>query len=174
VGIEPQVRLISENGKLQKSPIGRFFGLTNTIKNGIINFKRRWFFVQRQDNTTVYLLIREGVGESNILRIKSSVPISEQNGGLVRISFPDGIGNLPKEIGSLAEVIVKSVVNIIPRIKIIKFRPKQVILGLEVSNTWTEAEENSVRQLVDILLKARGLETQWSTQRKIGQTPRRL
>lgn len=130
--------------------------------------------MQRQDNTTVFLLIREGVGESNILRIKSSVPISEQDGGLVRISFPDGIDNLPKEIGSLAELIVKSVVNIIPRIKSIKFRPKQVILDLGVGNTWTEAEESSVRQLIDILLKARGLETQWSTQRKIGQAPKRL
>jgi hypothetical protein len=90
--------------------------------------------VQEQESKTASLLIRGGAGESSILRIKFPVSISNQDKALIRIPLPEDIRNLPEEIGPGAKVIVRSLINIIPRMQAISFKPRQIIIDLGVGN----------------------------------------
>ena len=129
---------------------------------------------EQESGKSASLLIREGANLSNVLRIKSSVLISEQGDGLISIPLPGSTDKLPKEIGSLAEILVKSAANTVPRLQMISLRSYQVILNLGVGNIWTEEEEVKIKELIDSLLRARGLAAKWSAQRKIGQKPKPL
>ena len=130
--------------------------------------------MQEQKSKTTSLLIRGGAGESNILRIKFSIPISNQDKALIRIPLSEGVNNLPEEIGSGAKAIVRSLANIIPRMQMMSLRSRQIIIDLGTGNIWTQEEENAVRTLIDSILTARGLTVRWSVQRKIGQRPKSL
>jgi len=133
--------------------------------------------MQEQENEkNVSLLIRDGAGVSNFLRIKSSIPISKHDKGEVKISLSRDYYRMPVflKVGALAELIVRAVMETVPSVKMISFRPKQVILNLGVWNIWTEEKERMVKELIDSLLTKRGLITQWSVQRGVGETPKPL
>ena len=130
--------------------------------------------MQEQKSKTASLLMRGGAGESNILRIKFSIPISTQGKALIRIPLSEDTRNLPEEIGPGAKTIVRSLTNIIPRMQMIRFRSRQIIIDLGTGNIWTQEEENAVRTLIDSILTAKGLTVRWSVQRKIGQEPKSL
>ncbi len=130
--------------------------------------------MQEQKSKTTSLLIRGGAGESNILRIKFSIPISNQDKALIRILLSEGVRNLPEEIGPEAKMIVRSLANIVPRIQMISLRPQQIIVDLGAGNIWAQEEEDTVRELINSILTARGLTIQWFAQRKTGQRLRPL
>jgi len=133
--------------------------------------------MQEQENEkNVSLLIRDGAGVSNFLRIKSSIPISKHDRGEVKISLSRDYYRMPVflKVGALAELIVRAVMETVPSVQMISFRPKQVILNLGVWNIWTEEKERTVKELIDSLLTKRGLITQWSVQRGVGETPKPL
>ncbi|MBU2634886.1 hypothetical protein KJ841_00220 [Patescibacteria group bacterium] len=122
---------------------------------------------KEKDRKNVTLLVRDGVGtKEKTLRIKSSVPISEQRNTLVKISLSNSDYKIPKEIGPLAELLVRSVKNTIPSVQMISFRRSQVIFDLGIGNVWTEEKERAVKNLVDSLLTKKGFITQWRVERK--------
>ena len=130
--------------------------------------------MQKQKSEEVSLLIREGAGKSNILRIKFSILISNQDENLIKVSLPEGVRNLPEEIGPGVKMIIKSLADIIPRMEMISFRSHQIIFNLGTGNIWRQEEEDAVRELIDSVLTARGLIVRWSIQRRIGQRPKPL
>ena len=131
---------------------------------------------EQEDRKSVSLLIRDGAGVSNFLRIKSSMPISKHDRGEIKISLFSDYYRMPvfSKVGVLAELIVRAVINIVPSVQMISFRPKQVILNLGIGNIWTKEKERTIKELMDSLLTARGLITQWSVQREAGETPKPL
>jgi len=131
--------------------------------------------MQEQENEkNVSLLIRDGAGVSNFLRIKSSLPISKHDRGEVKISLSRDYYRMPVflKVGTLAELLVRSVKNTVPSVQMISFRPKQVIFNLGIGNIWTEEKERTIKELMDSFLTARGLITQWSVHR--GRPPKHL
>lgn len=123
---------------------------------------------KEKNRKNVTLLVRDGVGtKEHTLRIKSSVPISEQRNALVKIPLSNSDYKIPKEIGRLAELLVRSVKNTIPNVRMISFRRSQVIFDLGVGNIWTKEEERTVvKNLVDPLLIKEGFTTQWRVERE--------
>ncbi len=124
--------------------------------------------MQKQENRKdISLLIKDGAGISNFLRIKSSMPISKHDRGEVKISLSRDYYRMPvfSKVGILAELIVRAVMETVPSVQMVSFRPKQVIFNLGVGNIWTEEKERTIKELMDSLLTAGGFITQWSIQR---------
>lgn len=130
---------------------------------------------QEESRNDVYILIRDGAGEDNVLRIKSSTRITKQKYGLISISLSSKrTDRLLEEIGGydyLGRSLAESISLIVPRVKIINFRPQQVILDIGIGNIWNKEEETAVIKFVDDFFASRSITTHWSLQRKAGESP---
>jgi len=129
---------------------------------------------EKESRNNISFLIRDGAGEGNILRIKSSVCITEQANKLISASLSKRINKLPEEIGALGRILISSIPSLVPRVKTIRFKPKQVIFDIGVGNIWTRKEETVVIGIVDIFFASRSIATRWSIQRKVGELPKPL
>lgn len=127
-----------------------------------------------QKKKEVSLLIRDGAGVSSILRIKSSLLISEQSSGLIKISIKKTIDEIPKDIGYLARTIFIMVKNNISRVQMISFRRHQIILDLGQGVIWTEQEEKTVERIIESLIKTKELTICWFLQREVGEKPKKI
>ena len=127
-----------------------------------------------QTKKEVSLLIRDGACTSNILRIKSSMRISESKEALVRVPTRERIDKIPEDIGYLAKSIFTTVRSHVPRIKAISFRNYQIILDLGQGIIWTKEEEKKVRRIIESIMKSKRLTVCWSLKRKVGEEPTKI
>ena len=73
------------------------------------------------------VLIRDGAGEGNVLRLKFDETVSRQPRSLVSFRDQAEATGLAEEIGPVAKILVTHIFNAVSGISLISLRPKQII-----------------------------------------------
>ena len=98
------------------------------------------------------IVMREGGEDRNVLRFKffeREEPISTQpRNREIFIHRGDAFSHVEEKIGASAAQIVLEIWRIIPSLAVLKVRPNQIILGLEIGQGWSPENEELVREVI--------------------------